>query len=210
MALAAWAWWFLGGCILAVDGATVIPQPVDRVVIDVSNADVQVVGTFGPVVVDANVSGWSNGDVRSVVDDDVLFIDYTCGTSEWCGGDLLVTLPPGTSTQVSLRNGDLTLADLDGSTVANLRDGRVTALGHGSGPLVVAATGGVDLQFDVGPDRVDVETEEGDVRFVMPTGDYALDLEGARVTIDDGIVDDPASLRRIRARTPGSIRLTAR
>ncbi len=200
-------WWLWASCVLSVDGSTVFGQPIDRVVIDVGRSDVTIVGMRGPVVVDADVGGWSEGDVRTVVEDGVLFVDYTCGQSEWCGGDLRVEMPPDTPVQTSLLSGDLRLADLDADVLANLREGRLTIRGNGPGPVVVAANGTVDLEFDATPSRVDVETAQGDVRLVLPEGDYALDLEARQIRSDDGIRDDPDSGNVLRIRTPDAIRM---
>ncbi|MEM6926148.1 MAG: hypothetical protein AAF602_04425, partial [Myxococcota bacterium] len=138
-----------------------------------------------------------------------LFIDYTCGQSEWCGGSLYVQIPPDTPSQTSLRTGDLSLVGLRADVLANLREGRLTVRENGSGPVVVAANGTVDLEFDTIPDRVDVETTDGDVRIVVPEGDYAFDFEAGDVRRDEGVREDPASRYVLRVRTPDTIRLRA-
>jgi len=204
------AWWLWAGCVLSVSGYTEFGEPIDRVVIDVARSNVQVVGSPGPVFIDVDVGGWSDGDVRTMVDRGVLFVDYACGQSEWCGGDLYVEIPPSTPAQVSLQSGDLRVRDVSAEVIANLREGRFTVNDHGPGPVVVAANGTVDLGFAAVPSRVDVETTDGDVRLVGPSGSYALDFEATEVLRAEGIVDDPESGRVLRVRTPDTIRLGTR
>ena len=57
--------------------------------------------------------------------------------------------------------------------------------------------------------NVDLESVSGDIDLSVPVGDYALNLSASGEVTVEGLVDDPAATRSIRAdATAGAVTVT--
>lgn len=181
---------WLASCVVAVDQTVIIDQPVDRIVVDVSNGDVrirardaagiQLSGTFG---------GAGHGPIRHEVTDGVLVIRYDC---QLCGGEVEIEAPPEVTLDLSLGAGSLTVEEMAGNTDARIE------------------VGSAEVSYVVAPEHVDLDLGTGAIEIEVPHGAYALDLRTGRGDIDiDGVIDDPDSPNLLFARTKnGSIEIS--
>ena len=145
-------------CVTALDGTTVIDEPVHTVVAELGQGDLQVFrGSGDRVVVEADVGGLGRVDGLSV-HDGVLTVDYRCGGLDLCGADVALELPAGVTLDATVRAGDVSLDALDGDLRAVVSAGSIDARELGGHDVhLAAAAGDVEAEFASAPGRVEEE-----------------------------------------------------
>ena len=137
------------------------------------------------------------------LENDTLTIDSNCASRPSCSVEIFASLLPDADGALVADLGTLSIgSDLTGRFEAEIGDGGVTGAAVSAASVeALLEAGDVGLTFVERPERVDVETGDGQLIVEVPAGDYRLDLsEGA--TVEGGIVDDvgaDASIRMIGA-----------
>ncbi len=200
-----------GDEVLRLDQTTAFDGPVERVVLDLGSADVQLVATEGTGAV-LHETGRYNQDppeVRSTLEGGTLTVVARCLDGfrlfRVCELDLELEIPAGATIEADVGSGDLTLDGLGGDL--DLRTGSGDVVGRALTSVVVFVQGGsgdVDLELDAVPDEVDLHTGSGDVRLVLPDAAYAITSDsGSGDVIIEGI-DQVASAARTLTLETGS------
>lgn len=207
-------WWWLGGCVLNLTGATVIDEPFDRLELTVRRAHVDI----RPVEQELSSIGFefvglAEPDVRAEVVDGVLHLQDPCGDSELCTGSLDLLLPADVDIRAAIEEGSLRVMSMRGEVVADV-GGPITVRRHTGAVVDVVSTGGLgmELEFDATPDRVVGLLAEGQLDATVPAGAYRLELQATgMVAVDEGVEDDSESPSELLLTAEsGSIRLHAR
>jgi hypothetical protein len=138
-----------------------------------------------------------------------------------------LAVPAGTAVTVWTSAGTIHATGLDGEVDARSSAGGIyldgcrgalrlkTSAGSIEGERLASTdveaqsgTGGIDLTFEVAPDRVEVETSAGSVDVVVPAGSYNVETDTSVGDATVEVTHDPSATRRITAKTAaGSIRV---
>jgi hypothetical protein len=166
-------------------------------------------GTAGaPVRVDRTVR-WSFGDPRSSerVDGALLRLGGDCG-SGWrfgeCSVDYRVTVPPGTTLELTTATGSIEVEGADADVRATTSTGSLELTSLTSDTVAAqASTGSVELTFAEAPTSVTARTSTGSVEVVVPADGsaYAVDVRTSTGASTTTVPVDSASPRRIEARS---------
>jgi DUF4097 and DUF4098 domain-containing protein YvlB len=150
--------------------------------------------------------------VRVEVVDRVLEIEGECGERITdCWVDFFIDVQTAAPGSLDLADGTLKLEGLAGDHTADLLDGTFTGEELTMGLLIVDASGGVDAEWTGFPSQVDLQSTAGDIALTVPTGDYALDLTASGEVSVEGVTDDPASDKSLRATADaGAVTVTGR
>ncbi len=198
-AIAAGAAALIAGGVLVVDLVTNdsasssvrFDQPIDRLVLDVANGDVEIVGSDDTVV---TVEITTHGGIQTpshheFVHDGVLTVDADCGStsiSPTCSIEYVVRTPRGVDIVARGSGTDYDLRDLTGDVDMAL-DG-----------------GDVDMQFAGPPTRVRARTDGGDIDISVPAATahrVVASSDGGSTRVD--IATDPDSPYVIDAHANG-------
>ncbi|MEV8568347.1 DUF4097 family beta strand repeat-containing protein [Streptomyces sp. NPDC051322] len=112
-------------------------------------------------------------------------------------------------TLVSVRlvelGGSITVKNLDGTVDARTTGGSLRATELAGKSLVARVSGGeMSGNFTQAPDKVDVDTNGGNVSVKVPgTASYAVDAKSTGGRTNVSVNDDPGSARTIKLRTVG-------
>jgi len=197
-----------------------ITQPVTRLVARTGTGDVHLhAGAAGqPVhVVTTIADSFGGGDSSARVSSGTLTLTGRC-RYPWlpdnCHVDYDVTLPAGTSIDVSSGTGDTTADGLSGVITVGTGTGDITLDNLNSATVrAESGTGDVQLDFGTPPTQVSAHSGTGDISVLVPA-----DGTRYRVTTHTGIGDvavtvprDGASARSVEAETgTGDIHLATR
>jgi Putative adhesin len=183
----------------AVDGLTTIEVHAD-------SGSVRIVGVdTDEVVVTENVSdGLRATGHRIVREGSSLVAESTCPNflSYFCRVDYTIRVPvafdvvvrAGGGVNVSDVRGDVDVATSHGDlSIARIEGDAILAADHGS----------VSVSFASPPDRVDAESDHGDVDVVLPRGDelYQVDASTDHGSSDVAVRTAPDAARVVRARS---------
>lgn len=200
----------LSGCVVAADTAFSIDEPIEGVVVELSNGDVQVHGHGGTATwVELDLGGLTARHVSHEVIDGVLWLSLDCGFT--CGGDVLVEPPAGVWVDVRVDNGDVEISGIDGEVVASLGAGDLEAWELASpNTCLSTAVGSITAESTVAPESLVAQVGTGNVEMRVPDGAYALDLEAGAGSVETtGVAHDRRSPFSISARvSAGSIQVT--
>jgi hypothetical protein len=164
----------------------VLDGPIDRVIIDVDRGDVEVMAMpdrrVRSVSLDRSLA-WRIAEPRvsGTVSEGELRLGSRCPRSvpvaSACWVDHRVEVPRGTSVEVRVGRGSVTLDGLDATVVVRTHRSPVRATAIGAHEAVVTSDGGaVALSFVDPPSRLVVASGGGDVDLELPGGPYDLDL----------------------------------
>jgi hypothetical protein len=199
----------LSGCIVAVDDAFCVAEPVSEIIIDVRNGNV-VVSTGSDLCVEVDVGGISATEVGHHVENRALYLDYDCTA---CGGDIAVTAPRGILIDIALGSGDLRLEGRGGDVFAAVGTGEITAVDLANGWTELATgAGSITATWTERPGLVSVAAAAGSIDITVPTGIYFLDLQADVGEIEvSGISESDDADAQIAAITrTGSIEIRGR
>jgi hypothetical protein len=181
-------------------------------------------GSDGTITVTTHVStGLRKTGHSQRIDGDRLLLDATCPSflSSFCEVVYTIDTPPGVDVlvraeigvavegidgdvDVSADQGSVELSRIGGTLRADSDQGSVRGSGLRSSDVEATTDqGGVALRFDAEPRRVVVDSDQGDVEVVVPTGDafYRLDTDTDQGRVVRDIRTDPLSDRSITATT---------
>jgi hypothetical protein len=183
-----------------------LPSVLDRVELEDSNGDVEILGATGPEVlisrVDSSVFGHSPEERRFVVDG-VFRIETSCPELVFgaCTADYRLTVPEQVPLTIMVEHGDLRLTAYRGSAVVSTRGGNVTVSAFCGSVLSATSTSGdVEVVATCPPNRLTLRTATGDITVRVPPGRYGIDADtiGGHVELT-GVADDPSARSRIQA-----------
>jgi hypothetical protein len=151
---------------------------------------------------------WDNQKptTRRVVQGDELVVDTTgCSdVNHHCDIAYVIEIPAGRAVRLDSDGGEVSLRALTGDLDVVSGGGKVRAEAMGSRDIVTRTGGGaVDIEFSVGPNRVDLDTEGGSAVVRLPEETYAVDVDTDGGTDQIAVRVDPASPRTIGIRTHG-------
>ena len=209
-----------------------LPEGLRDLSLTVPAGDIRIVAG-AELGVDATLH-WQSGDdqPRIVANEDTTTASQTwrCRSKRSCQVDLVVTVPEDMDRlSIELEAGNIDLEGLSGRVLVQLEAGDVDVISH-TGDLDVTIeagsmaasdldasdvrssveAGSIDLEFDVRPTSIDLETSAGDIDVEVPGGSYALDLSTnlGRVDVLAGITEDAGADATIVARVDvGAIRI---
>lgn len=209
--------------------------PVVRVVdVRIDHGSIDVVGDPGTTTVQVHRDverGLVHTSVSERVDGDTLVIRASCPfLSAHCNAHYRLDVPPavrvvahaegdvrvsGVQGDVDARagQGGVTLAGVGGRVDAHASQGSVRATGLRSTAVDASASqGSVTLVFANDPSRVVARSSQGSVHVVVPRDHvpYRVDARASQGSTDVGVPTDPASTRRVTARSSqGGVTVTA-
>lgn len=148
--------------------------------------------------------------VRVEVIDRVLEIEGVCGErTQYCAVDFFVDIQNGIPGSIQVSQGSVQLTGLTGDHTVDITEGTFRATELGMGLLIADASGDMTAEWMGFPEQVAFESSGGDVDLEVPTGDYALTIQGLSGETVEGVTDDSASTRTIQALAPaGSVTIT--
>lgn len=215
-----------------------IDEPIERVEIDVSSGQVEIVGSLsGEAALEFEVqSGWSrDGRVEHEVDGTTLTVHGGCDSGIflglWCESNVTIIVPADAEVVAEASAGSITTTGLSGETDLEAHAGELRVEDH-SGPLtahssagdvsvdgldtdvakVTSSAGSVDVDAVRAPNSLDAESSAGDVTVSLPgTASYDVETDSS---IGDVTVDVPTargSAYEVRAfSSAGSVTVEAR
>lgn len=138
--------------------------------------------------------------VRVEVVDRVLEIEGECGEQTTdCWVDFFIDVQTGAPGSIDIGAGTLKLVGLAGDHNVELLDGGLTAEELTMGLMISDVTGNSELEWTGFPSQLELESPAGDIDLTLPGGPYALDLTGSGGVTTEGVTDDPAADKSIRA-----------
>ncbi len=138
--------------------------------------------------------------VRVEVVGGVLEIEGVCGDRITdCWVDFFIDVQTAAPGSLNLADGTLKLQELAGDHSVELTDGSLTGEDLTMGLLIADVSGGADVAWTGFPSQIDIESTAGDIDIAVPTGDYALTLSASGAVTAEGVTDDPAADKSIRA-----------
>lgn len=197
------------------ESATETVGAVDRVVIDADAGSVSLrPGPEGSAQVQRTLRwrGEQKPEFTQTVTGTTLTVTARCpDEDDRCSTDLVVTVPPATSSRTSVTAGDIAVDDLTGAQDLTATTGRVGGRGLGAVPVTArTTTGQVSLRFAAPPPTVDAEATTGNVDVRVPVGPvYAVAAQARTGTSRVEVADTPGAQNRISARsTTGNVSVT--
>ncbi len=120
-------------------------------------------------------------EVTAEITDGTLRIDVTCPAVSVisCSADLDVSVPPSSVLDVKTVRGRLEVRGVNGTMDVISEDGDVFVQGGPSRLESISVTGDVTAELSERPDLVRMRSETGDMRLVVPGGDYAITANSA-------------------------------
>lgn len=179
------------GCtITASDQVRRFDGDVERIEVRLSNGDLELVGTMADTI-EVEESFGGVGNIEAYVDGDTLVLDYGCLL---CGGDVTVAVPDGVAVDAELLAGDLSLVDLGGSVVADVRAGAIEGRGLTCFTSLSAGSGAIELAYEDTLVYVEATASTGSIDVEVPEGAYDMALSaGTGVVETFGVVHDEAA-----------------
>ncbi len=98
----------LTGCaVVSIEDGFVIDEPIDAVVVNLSNGEITLAGSArDQTTVEIDFGGLTFDQVGHEVVDGVLYVDFDCGIT--CGGELDLKVPPDAEIYVDVGSGAVT------------------------------------------------------------------------------------------------------
>ncbi len=145
------------------------------------------------------------------VEDGTLYLESTCGGGDLgCGVGFVIQVPAGQVFDVETSSGEVTVGSgLTGVGAAQTATADVTGDGLGAMDFSVLTGSGVQrVTFADTPVAVNLDTGSADIELTLPSGGYALNLDGPTDITQSGVTDDPQG-PPVRCQSgTGSIRVT--
>jgi hypothetical protein len=157
--------------------------------LDVGGGNVEILGGGDEVLVrrtERSLFGHEPQEQRTV-EDGVLRITSRCVSFVLgsCSADYRVTVPQSVSVTITADQGDVNLAAHRGSAQIVTGGGSITADAFCGFVLQATARGGnIDISAICSPERLELRTDTGDVRAVVPPGRYSIDADSNIGTVD--------------------------
>jgi hypothetical protein len=179
---------------------------VKRIEVDVGDGDVTIVGGGLDEVAVRRTDHYAydkSPDEWRTLEDGVSRIFSRCPSLVIgvCAADYRLQVRNGVPLSVHVERGDVHLMRYRGTAELETRGGRITVGGF-CGGLLQAATrqGDIDVGTSCAADRLELRTDTGDIRAVVPRGRYRVDVDtnGGRVDVR-GIAEGFVAPREIQA-----------
>ena len=160
-----------------------IPSTLLGIQLKVARGDIEIVAG-NPNEVLVSRTEWSafgrRPDERRSILEGVLTIESQCASLVLgkCAADYRLTVPENVPVTVSAERGDIRLDAYRGSARVSTQGGSITADAFCGSLLHATAKGGdIDVAAACSPERIEVRTDSGDVRVVVPQATYSIDAD---------------------------------
>ncbi len=184
-----------------------LSEPVAKLILEAPAGNVDITGGDGPastVQEKLKYAGDRKPEPHHDLSHGTLRLGYSCpsGTQN-CDVDYRITVPRAAKVVVHVQAGRISLANLDTSLSVDTQAAEVTGVGlRANAATVTSQAGAVTLTFLAAPRRVDVRTEVGAVRVVLPKGEpYAVDASTTVGATEVTVPTDPQAPRHITVQT---------
>jgi DUF4097 and DUF4098 domain-containing protein YvlB len=187
-----------------------LPGTLSRVVIEVSNGDVEILGATSPDVlvsrVDSSVFSHSPAE-RRFVEDDVFRIESSCAqlVVGGCAADYRLTVPEKVRLTIVAERGDVRLTAYRGSAVVSTRGGTLTVNAFcGAALEATSKSGDIEVVATCPPRSMTLRTTTGDITVRVPPDRYSVDADtiGGKLALR-GLDDDAGARSKIEALSNG-------
>lgn len=210
------------GCDPDVDQANTTPESKsfdfsgDSLTVKSNSADLHLIASdVDDVEVERRVSGTKIGGEIAAgwqFDGGILTLSVDCdGVSVNCHAKYTVKVPRDVAVTAEYGNSDVQLSNLGGAAL-HLEGHDGTVRGEGiSAPSVsvVSRNGDTDLDLTSVPDRVDVRSQDGNVRLGLPASAYAVRTAAKKGDVTVDVADDSTSSHSVNVQTRnGDIRIS--
>ncbi|MFB8142036.1 DUF4097 family beta strand repeat-containing protein [Streptomyces parvus] len=202
------------GCDPDVDQANATPESKsfafsgDSLTVKSDSADLHLIASdVDDIEVERRVGGTKIGggiDAGWQIEGGVLTLSVDCdGVSVNCRAKYTVKVPRDVAVTAEYGNNDVQLSNL-GGTALHLegRDGTVRGDGISATSVsVVSRNGDTGLDLTSVPDRVDVQSQDGNVRLGLPASAYAVRTAAKKGDVTVDVADDSTSSHSVDVRT---------
>ena len=198
------------------------PYTGQTLTIDAGTADLIITsGEGNEVQVDSQATGSANSkdpEVTESLDGDTLTLAVKCdGLALGCKGRFTVTVPEGVAVIAQNKNQQITVTDFAADLTVSAVNG-TAKLSQISSPTLIldgkdmevtgtdlsvktvladTRNGSVDLTFSDAPDQVTVDSNDGNVRLVLPDTDYLVETAAKKGKINVTVAESDSSSRVI-------------
>jgi DUF4097 and DUF4098 domain-containing protein YvlB len=184
-----------------------VPEQVTKLVLDAPAGNVDITGTDGAtssVQETLRYSGDRMPQAHHDLSHGTLRLGYSCPSgSHDCDIDYRISVPRAARVVVREQAGRVNINNVDGALSVDTQAAEVTGTGlRADTATVTSQAGAVTLTFLSAPNRVDVRTEVGAVRVILPKGDpYAVDASTTVGATEVSVPVDPNAPRHITVQT---------
>ncbi|MEV7496320.1 DUF4097 family beta strand repeat-containing protein [Streptomyces anulatus] len=210
------------GCDPDVDQANTTPESKsfgfsgDSLTVKSNSADLHLIASdVDDVEVERRVSGTKIGGEIAAgwqFDGGILTLSVDCdGVSVNCHAQYTVKVPRDVAVTAEYGNSDVQLSNLGGAALhLEGHDGTVRGEGISATSVsVVSRNGDTDLDLTSVPDRVDVRSQDGNVRLGLPASAYAVRTAAKKGDVTVDVADDSTSSHSVNVQTRnGDIRIS--
>ncbi|MGW0936529.1 DUF4097 family beta strand repeat-containing protein [Streptomyces sp. NPDC002666] len=202
------------GCDPDVDRASTTPESKsfgfsgDSLTLKSNSADLHLIASdVDDIEVERRVSGTKIGgeiDAGWQFEGGILTLSVNCdGVSVNCNAKYTVKLPRNVAVTAEYGNSDVQLSNLGGAALhLEGRDGTVQGDGISAKSVsVVSRNGDTDLDLTSVPDRVDVQSKDGNVQIGLPASAYAVRTTAKKGDVTVDVADDSTSSHSVNVRT---------
>jgi len=207
----------LAACSGGGETITAFDDTPTRIEVEIASGNVSIVGNAG--VAGAEIAAdITEGDAAPSFDltAGVLTVTDACDTDAGCGANYNIAVAGDADVAVTVTNGNVTVANLDGATTLDVTDGNV-ALASITGDVQVridggdllatrltattatfeSAAGDLDVTFDEPVTTLVATTEKGSITVQLPDGAYAFETNAPDGTVDLTIDNDAAAANTV-------------
>lgn len=210
------------GCDPDVDQANTTPESKsfgfsgDSLTVKSNSADLHLIASgVDGVEVERRVSGTKIGGEIAAgwqFDGGILTLSVDCdGVSVNCHAQYTVKVPRDVAVTAEYGNSDVQLSNLGGAALhLEGHDGTVRGEGISAASVsVVSRNGDTDLDLTSVPDRVDVRSQDGNVRLGLSASTYAVRTAAKKGDVTVDVADDSTSSHSVNVQTRnGDIRIS--
>jgi hypothetical protein len=190
-------------CGLAVDFTEtfLITDPVDLIVIDVDDGNIDAVAYDRPaILLKRHTFGYERklGEPTFTVEDGVASFEAHCkdGKESICTFDHMFELPFGVGFDITMLDARIDLGYVDANITASFVHGFFHGVQLQAPSLEIEARSAeVDLDYAAVPETIAIDLDKGSVAISLPTGEYQclLDADAGEVSTDGITCDDAAT-----------------
>ncbi|MFF3036326.1 DUF4097 family beta strand repeat-containing protein [Streptomyces rubiginosohelvolus] len=180
----------------------------DSLTVKSTSADLDLIAAdVDDIEVERRVSGTKIGgeiDAGWQYEDGVLTLSVDCdGVSVNCDAKYTVKVPRDVAVTAEYGNSAVQVSNLGGAALhLEGRDGTVQGDGITAASVsVVSRNGDTDLDLTSVPDRVDVQSQDGNVQLGLPASAYAVRTAAKKGDVTVDVADDSTSSHRVNVQT---------
>lgn len=189
------------------ESRSIAAEGIAALELHVANGSVRVDGSAGSSIdVTAHISQGLRQTGYSISREGTnLVVDATCPIflTNFCSVDLEVSMPTDLPLVIRADQGSVTVTDVRASVDLESDHHDLRAERLGAAATLRSEHGDITASFSVPPDRVDADSDHGDIELVVPDGTeaYLVDLSTEHGSADTRVRTDPESPRFITAST---------